>query len=60
MAKRDTTFEAKVLGADPAIKRFRAIKALLVKRGHGPNLHAKDCICLCCIEVKLQKIIPKK
>jgi hypothetical protein len=54
---KDTQFEAEVLRADPAIKRFRSIKAMLVKHGHGPKLHAKDCICLCCIEGKIEQIL---
>lgn len=60
MAKKKLKGEPDFLSfrPDPAVERFKAIKALLVKRGHSPSLHAKDCICLCCIEGKLKAIIP--
>ncbi len=51
----DTQFEAEVLSADPAIKRFKAIKEILWKNGIRPSSHARECICLSCIEAAIKK-----
>ena len=53
----DTQFEAEVLRADPAIKRFKVIKEILWKRGVRPKFHARECICICCIETAIKKSI---
>lgn len=50
MANRDRSFEEAWLRDDPAIRRFHAIKAALVKAGFGSKLHDKKCICLDCVE----------
>jgi len=57
---RDTQFEAEVLRTDPAIKRFKAMKALLTKHGYGSRLHDKECICLDCIEGAVRRIVQTK